>query len=107
MSALSNAERELEALLRSRIALVVMETRDEARALDLLTHLAERLATPVHTPIFQWTATDGLRRLDIDLGGAQHHNADPSEVLRSIRASNKAGVYVLLDFHPFLNDPVN
>src|SRR5690606_22323155 len=61
---------------------------------------------PTHTPIFQWTITEGLRRLDIDLGGAQRHNADPGDVLRSIRATDKAGVYVLLDFHPFIADPV-
>ncbi|HLS82740.1 MAG TPA: AAA family ATPase [Steroidobacter sp.] len=28
-------------------------------------------------------------------------------MLRSIRAGAKAGIYVLLDFHPFLNDPVH
>jgi SpoVK/Ycf46/Vps4 family AAA+-type ATPase len=102
-----DTRRELEALLRSRVPLVVIETRDEPRALELLTGVCTRLTAGVHTPVFQWTVTDGLKRLDIDLGAAQRHNAEPSEVLKSIRATDKAGIYVLLDFHPFLTDPIH
>ena len=101
-----DSRRDLEALLKSRVPLVLIETRDEQRALETLTSLAPRLAQ-AHTPVFQWTVTDGLRRLDVDLGGAQRHNAEPTDVLRSIRASNVGGIYVLLDFHPFLSDPVH
>jgi hypothetical protein len=39
-----DARRELETLLRSRVPLVVIETRDEPRALELLSSLAPRLA---------------------------------------------------------------
>jgi len=102
-----DTRRELEALLRSRVPLVVIETRDELRALELLTGACTRLVAGVHTPVFQWSVTDGLKRLDIDLGGAQRHNAEPAEVLKSIRATDKAGIYVLLDFHPFLTDPLH
>lgn len=98
---------ELTTLLRSRIPLILIETRDEPRAIDLLCSLSIRNAADVHLPVFQWTVTDGLRRKDVDLGGAQRHNADPAEVLKSIRTTDKAGIYVLLDFHPFLNDPVH
>jgi SpoVK/Ycf46/Vps4 family AAA+-type ATPase len=35
------------------------------------------------------------------------HNAQPTDVLRHIRAVEKPGMYVLLDFHPYLDDPVN
>ena len=101
-----DARHELEALLRSRVPLLVIETRDEPRVLELLSSLAPRLAA-AHTPVFQWTVTDGLRRLDVNLGGAQQHNAEPAAVLKSVRASNVAGIYILLDFHPFLADPVH
>ena len=101
-----DARQELEALLRSRVPLVVIETHDEPRALELLSSLAPRLAA-AHTPVFQWTITDGLRRLDVNLGGAQQHNAEPAAVLKSVRATTVAGIYVLLDFHPFLADPVH
>src|ERR1044071_2356982 len=89
---------ELATLLRSRIPLVLIETRDEPRALALLSGLSLKSPGPAYTPVFQWTVTDGLRRVDIDLGGAQRHNADPAEVLKSIRATDKAGIYVLLGF---------
>jgi SpoVK/Ycf46/Vps4 family AAA+-type ATPase len=102
-----DTRRELEALLRSRVPLVIIETRDEPRALQLLTSVCGRLAAGTHTPVFQWTVTDGLRRVDIDLGGAQRHNAEPGEVVKSIRATDKGGIYVLLDFHPFLADPIH
>src|SRR5512138_3873273 len=104
LPAAPDSRRELETLLRSRVPLVVIETRDEPRALELLTSLAPRLAA-AYTPVFQWTVTDGLRRLDVNLGGAQQHNAEPAAVLKSIRASPVAGIYILLDFHPFLADP--
>src|SRR4029078_2147225 len=65
-----------------------------------------RLAA-AHTPVFQWTVTDGLRRLDVNLGGSQQHNAEPDAVLKSIRASNVPVIYILLDFYPFLADPVH
>jgi SpoVK/Ycf46/Vps4 family AAA+-type ATPase len=103
-----DTRRELQALLKSRVPLIVIETRDEPRALGLLTSVAPKLApSGAHTPIFQWTVTEGLRRIDINLGGPQQHNADPAAVLKWLRSTPTAGVYVLLDFHPFLGDPVN
>lgn len=107
MNATTDTRRELEALLKSRVPLIVIETRDEPRALALLASMAVKLASAAHTPVFQWTVTEGLRRLDVNLGGAQQHNAEPDAVLKSLRATPTAGIYVLLDFHPFLADPVN
>ena len=57
-------------------------------------------------PLFRWTVTDGLQRLDIDLE-PQTLNSDPTDVLKHIRAVTKPGIYILLDFHPFLDDPVH
>ena len=59
-----------------------------------------------YRPVFRWSVTDGLQRLDLDLE-AQRHNADPADVLKHIRAVRTPGLYALLDFHPFLGDPVN
>jgi SpoVK/Ycf46/Vps4 family AAA+-type ATPase len=46
-----------------------------------------------------------LQRLDIELE-PQLHNSEPPDVLRHIRAVDKPGIYVLLDFHHYLEDPV-
>ena len=103
----ADAGHELAVLLRSRIPLVVIESRDEARVLKLLAALSVRIAPKSHMPMFQWTVTDGLKRIDVDLGPPQRHNAEPTEVLKHIRATATAGVYVLVDFHPFLTEPMH
>ena len=99
-------QRDLELILRSRIPIVVIETHDESRMLELLKAIAIKRASEGYMPLFRWTVTDGLQRLDISLE-PQLHNSDPSEVLKHIRAVSKPGIYVLLDFHPYLADPVN
>ena len=97
---------DLEIILRSRTPLIVMETRDEHRVLRLLQANAMRSSTADYLPLFRWTVTDGLQRLDIDLE-PQLINSEPVDVLKHIRAVSKPGIYVLLDFHPFLDDPVH
>ena len=98
--------RDLELILRSGPPIVVIQTTDEGRLLGLLRDVA--LSRPAHAyrPLFRWSVTDGLQRLDLDLE-AQRHNSEPEDVLRHIRAAGKAAIYALLDFHPFLSNPVN
>ncbi len=97
---------DLELILRSRTPIVVIESQDEARILQLLQSIALQRASKTYMPLFRWTITDGLQRLDISLE-PQALNSDPSDVLKHIRAVSKPGIYVLLDFHPFLEDPIH
>ncbi len=97
---------DLELILRSRTPIVVIETRDESRILDLLKGINLSAVDGEYVPLFRWTITDGLQRLDIELE-PQTLNSEPTDVLKHIRAVQKSGIYVLLDFHPFLSDPVN
>jgi SpoVK/Ycf46/Vps4 family AAA+-type ATPase len=98
--------RDLELVLDSGTPLVVVETTDEARLLDLLKQIALSRGAGAYRPLFRWSITDGLQRLDLELE-AQRHNAAPEDVLRHIRAVAKPGIYALLDFHPFLGEPVH
>src|SRR5688572_1903425 len=98
--------RDLELVLASGTPLIVIETTDEARVLELLQEIALSRSKSSYRPLFRWSITDGLQRLDLDLE-AQRHNAEPEEALRHIRAVAKPGVYALLDFHPFLKEPVH
>ena len=100
------SQRDLELILRSRVPIVVIETRDEARVLEMITSITIARSKGEYLPLFRWTVTDGLQRLDISLE-PQMHNSEPDEVLRHIRAVSKPGVYILLDFHPYLENPVN
>ena len=97
---------DLELVLRSRTPIVVIESQDEARMLELLQGIALRRSTTGYMPLFRWTITDGLQRLDISLE-PQSLNSEPTDVLKHIRAVSKPGLSVLLDFHPFLEDPVH
>ena len=98
-------QRDLELILASRTPLVVIETRDESGMLAMLKNISFARGKDEYLPLFRWTITDGLQRLDISLE-PQLHNAKPTDVLRHIRAVTRPGVYVLLDFHPYLEDPV-
>lgn len=97
---------DLELILRSRTPIVIIESQDEARILEMLQTISMRRASTDYVPLFRWTITDGLQRLDISLE-PQAINSEPTDVLKHIRAVSKAGLYVLLDFHPFLEDPVH
>ncbi len=97
---------DLELILRSRSPIVVIETQDEARILEMLQSIAIGSTGSEYLPLFRWTITDGLQRLDIALE-PQSLNSEPTDVLKHIRAVPKPGTYILLDFHPFLEDPVH
>ena len=71
---------DLEALLRSRVPLIAVESRDGSEVLKALTRACARvpagkalakticsLGATTGLPLFQWTVTDGLKRLDIDV----------------------------------------
>src|SRR5687768_18299584 len=90
---------ELQTLLASRVPLVVMESREEARAMEVLRDAAMRAQRGKNWGVFQWTVTEGLLRIDVDMGGAQKTLAQPEQMLKHIRATTMAGIYVLLDFH--------
>lgn len=95
-------QKDLELLIHGHTPILQIETHEEKRTLDLLV----RIATSNVIPLFKWSVTEGLRRVDIDLG-VQRHNAEPKDVLAHIKASTVDGIYVLLDFDPYITDPVN
>lgn len=96
---------DLDLILRSGTPIVVIESEDEARILEMLQSIVMR-GNGSYIPLFRWTVTDGLQRQDIALE-PQKLNAEPTDVLRHIRAVVKPGIYVLLDFHPFLDEPLH
>lgn len=97
---------DLNVILSSRVPLIVVETLDEKRFLEMLGDIVCGAFGGRRQPLFRWSVTEGLRRLDIDMG-AQPHNAEPSSILKHIHAVETPGIYALLDFHPYLEDPVN
>ena len=91
---------DLKVLLQARSPLILIESYEELRALQLI----RRLAMNLFRPLFQWTCTEGLKRLDVP-SEAQSFNIEPHQVLSQIKGTKIPGIYVLCDFHPFLNEP--
>ncbi len=93
---------DLELLIHGHLPIIVIETHEEIRALQLVA----KAATRDYLPTFKWSVTEGLQRIDLSLD-PQRNVSDPGDVLKHIKASQLQGVYILLDFEPYLSDPVN
>jgi SpoVK/Ycf46/Vps4 family AAA+-type ATPase len=97
---------EIQTLLASRVPLVIIESREEGRVIEMVRDAAMRAQRGRNWGVFQWTVTEGLLRVDANLGGAQRTLAEPEQLLKHIRATSMPGIYVLLDFHPYLENPL-
>ncbi|MCB1049528.1 MAG: AAA family ATPase [Acidobacteria bacterium] len=93
--------KELNLILRAGNPIILVESDEEARVLDLF----DRAQSEMGLPVFKWSVTQGLCRMAPGFA-PQKFNAQPSEVLRHIRSVTKPGIFLLLDFHPFLEDPI-
>jgi AAA+ superfamily predicted ATPase len=80
--------RDAELLVRSGHPFLVVETPDLARARSLLLHLAERM----EAPLFRWTRSRGLARLDQD--GAVYDTEEPEKAFRHVAASDLPAIYL-------------
>jgi len=93
---------DLEILIHGHVPIITIETHEESRALNLL----KKATLKSFLPTFKWTVTDGIQRLDLSLD-PQRHVSDPQDALKHIRSSGLQGAYILVDFEPYLNDPIN
>jgi len=90
---------ELTTLISGRLPLIVIESTEEAHLLKLL----GRAAGSLRLPFFKWTVTEGLHRQEQGFQ-PQAHNARPTDLLHHIKTGGHPGIYLLLDFHPYLDD---
>jgi len=92
---------DLGLMIDSHIPIVVVESREETRALDMMT----RLAIARKLTMYGWTVTDGLRRMGFGFDLEQDDNqADPDAVLAHIKKDRSPSLFVLCDFHPYMDD---
>ncbi|HEX5612049.1 MAG TPA: AAA family ATPase [Burkholderiales bacterium] len=96
-----NDQRDLEALLASRFPLVVIESNEELRARQMLA----RISRDRKWPLWYWSVSEGLHAAGREAANAQ--TREPTAALREIQDSGPAGLYILLDFHPYMESPVN
>jgi hypothetical protein len=94
---------DLAALIRAGHPLIVIETSEEALVVDAFRHVIGL----TWRPLWKWSLTRGLERLDMDMPEAQPQGTDASQALRSIHQATERGIYLLLDFSPFLRYAMN
>ena len=89
---------DLTALIRANTPLIVIETQEEARVIELF----RQSLAQVWRALYRWSITEGLRRLDMDREDEAIGPPDASAALQAIKQATQRGVYLLLDFHPYL-----
>jgi len=89
---------DLVALIRANTPLIVIETRDEGRVVELF----RQALMQVWRALFRWSITEGLRRIDFDREDATDVAPDASALLAAIRDAGQRGIYLMFDLHPYL-----
>ncbi len=89
---------DLVALIRAETPLLIIETPDEARVIELFRQ------TLMHAwrALYRWSITEGMRRMDLDREDECEVAPDLSTTLEAIRDATQRGTYLLLDAHPYL-----
>ena len=95
--------RDLGLMLDRHVPLLLVESYEEARVLELLTRVAIKRGLALQ----QWTVSDGLRRLGFGEDVAKETDtSQPVEALRQVKARDQGGLFVFCDLHPYLEDPL-
>lgn len=89
---------DLTALIRANTPLIVIETQDEARIVELF----RQALSQVWRALYRWSITEGLRRIDMDREDEAEGPPDASAALQAMKQASQRGIYLLLDFHPYL-----
>ncbi len=95
--------KDLNLLLDAQVPIIGIESPDEQRVLAMLL----RFAMQRQLTYYQWTVTQGLQLAGFGEQVAGEHQ-DPEEVLEHISSTPGPALYVLCDFHPYLEgEPKN
>ena len=93
---------DLAAIIRSRTPLIAVESNEEPEIVTLI----RQIAAQQQLCAFRWTVTEGLQAFDPNDQPAQSI-VKSHEVLTHIRTTANNSLFVLLDFHPYLEDAVH
>src|ERR1700742_1608215 len=94
--------RDLEAIIRSRTPIIAVESNEEPQVVGMVRQIGRRLQIKT----YRWTVTEGLQAFDpCDQPGQSVLKSQ--ELLRYIRTEGQNCLFVLLDFHPYLQDAVH
>lgn len=94
--------KDLQLTLDAGVPLVVIESWEESRVLDLV----RRIGFKRGVPVWSWTASEGLRRLEMESSPLRPDLQAASDALKYVRGLDEPGVFVFCDLHPFLDEAV-
>ncbi len=94
--------RDLEVIIRSRTPLVAVESNEEPQ----LVHMVRQISQRLQLKAYRWTVTEGLQAFSA-MDQPSHSVLKSQELLNYIKTQSNNCVFVLLDFHPYLQDAVH
>jgi hypothetical protein len=94
--------RDLTAIIRSRTPLIAVESNEEPQIVRMVRQIAQTLQLRA----YRWSVTEGLQAFDPH-DQPRQAVLKSQEVLSYIKSSGSYCLFVLLDFHPFLQDTLH
>ena len=94
--------RDLEAIIRSRTPLVAVESNEEPQVVRTVRQISQKLQIKA----FRWTVTEGLQAFE-PMDQPSQSVLKSQELLNYIKTQANNCVFVLLDFHPYLQDTIH
>src|SRR5690242_3859624 len=116
----------LKILIDSSTPIIVMETVEEMRAVQLV----REASSPLNLAVFEWSIATGLTRCGTDpgsipaearfagatrssshapdetTGNAIYNSREPAQALGTLESISAEAVFILKDFHRHMEDPV-
>jgi hypothetical protein len=94
--------RDLAAIIRSRTPLIAVESNEEPQIVSMI----RQIGTQLQLKAFRWTVTEGMQAFD-PCDQPPQSVLKSQEILTYIKTASSNCLYVLLDFHPYLQDNVH
>jgi hypothetical protein len=94
--------RDLAVIIRSRTPLIAVESNEEPQIVSLV----EQIGRQLQVKAFRWTVTEGLQAFEPANQPAQSV-LKSQDILNYIKTEGSYSLFVLLDFHPYLQDNVH
>src|SRR6266478_3467588 len=94
--------RDLAALIRSRTPLIAVESNEEPQVVRMVRAIGQQFQLKA----YRWTVTEGLQAFE-PCDQPQEAVLKSQEILNYIKNSSRYCLFVLLDFHPYLQDNIH
>lgn len=102
MSELPNYAQDVVAYVKARVPLLYLVSWEEERILRAV----EQAAIELRQRCYVWRVTEGLRNVALPGEAPDKRAREPAAVLTRIRREEASALYVLLDFHAHLEQPL-